>query len=109
MAIENAAAPWVPDACTLPTVEQPTRVAEFDQLFATAVGAITRPTSTSLELTLPAEAEAAARDLAARESQCCAFFTFDFETGTAGTTMRIGVPAGQVAILDALAARAPAE
>ena len=26
---------WVPEACTLPTVEQPVRVAEFDELFAT--------------------------------------------------------------------------
>ncbi len=27
---------WVPDACTLPTVDQPLRVAEFDDLFARA-------------------------------------------------------------------------
>jgi hypothetical protein len=27
----------VPDACTLPTAEQPLRLAEFDELFATAV------------------------------------------------------------------------
>ncbi|MFD6394998.1 hypothetical protein [Nocardia sp. NPDC060259] len=28
---------WVPDACTLPTVEQPIRVAEFDRFFAESV------------------------------------------------------------------------
>jgi hypothetical protein len=28
---------WVPEACTLPTVEQPFRVAEFDDLFAVAL------------------------------------------------------------------------
>ena len=27
---------WVPEACTLPTVERPLRVAEFDYLFAHA-------------------------------------------------------------------------
>ena len=33
---------WVPEACTLPTVEQPLRVAEFDELFATAVRPVER-------------------------------------------------------------------
>ena len=28
---------WVPEACTLPTVEQPLRLIEFDELFATAL------------------------------------------------------------------------
>ncbi len=28
---------WVPDAYTLPTVEQPIRVAEFDRFFAEGV------------------------------------------------------------------------
>ena len=28
---------WVPEACTLPTVEQPLRLAEFDSLFATGL------------------------------------------------------------------------
>jgi predicted metalloendopeptidase len=30
-------AAWVPEACTLPSVEQPLRVAEFDEVFANAV------------------------------------------------------------------------
>ena len=34
---------WVPaDACTLPTAEQPLRVAEFDGLFATALRGMER-------------------------------------------------------------------
>ena len=28
---------WVPEACTLPTVDRPVRLAEFDDLFATAL------------------------------------------------------------------------
>ncbi|MBB6551859.1 hypothetical protein [Nonomuraea rubra] len=35
---------WVgPSACTLPTVEQPLRVAEFDALFAGAVQGVAPP------------------------------------------------------------------
>ena len=33
---------WVPDACTLPTVEQPLRAKEFDDLFRDAVTAVHR-------------------------------------------------------------------
>ncbi|WP_245718914.1 hypothetical protein [Micromonospora rhizosphaerae] len=33
---------WVPEACTLPTAERPLRVAEFDELFATALRGQTR-------------------------------------------------------------------
>ncbi|MEV4838269.1 hypothetical protein AB0K05_27425 [Nonomuraea sp. NPDC049486] len=38
---------WVPSACTLPTAEQPLRVAEFDALFADAVRAVARPDRTA--------------------------------------------------------------
>ena len=33
MTTENAALDWVPEACTLPTAQQPMRLAEFDTLF----------------------------------------------------------------------------
>lgn len=39
---------WVPQSCTLPTVEQPLRVAEFDALFATAVRSAERLRRTEL-------------------------------------------------------------
>ena len=35
---------WVPIDCTLPTTQQPLRVAEFDTLFATALRRVSRPT-----------------------------------------------------------------
>jgi hypothetical protein len=41
--VMSAETRWVPEACTLPTVEQPLRVAEFDDLFATALRGIARP------------------------------------------------------------------
>ncbi|HLS75487.1 MAG TPA: hypothetical protein VK083_01700 [Nocardia sp.] len=99
---------WVPDACTLPTVEQPIRVAEFDSFFAGSVRSAHRPHPTRLDLTLHPGSEDAARDLAARESGCCRFFTFEFPATTADPVMRIGVPGTYVDVLDALEARATA-
>ncbi|PPK71438.1 hypothetical protein V5P93_003304 [Actinokineospora auranticolor] len=69
---------WVPRACALPTAEQPLRLAEFDALF-TALRAVERPEPTRLRLVLDASVEAIARDLAARETECCSFFTFAFD------------------------------
>lgn len=101
---------WAPaDACTLPTAQQPLREAEFAGLFATALGAVTRVSPTRLRLELDPAAEAAARDLAQRESSCCSFFTFDFTRhGTQAVWMEIEVPPARVEVLDGLAAHARA-
>jgi hypothetical protein len=98
---------WAPDACTLPTAERPLRVAEFDDLFA-AVRRSKRPRPTRLELVLPRDVAVSARYLARRETECCSFFTFDFESAGDDVVMRIGVPTSQVQVLDALEARAAA-
>ena len=37
MGMNSADETWVPEACTLPTVDRPLRLAEFDDLFATAL------------------------------------------------------------------------
>ncbi|MGH3677735.1 MAG: hypothetical protein ACRDU5_18770 [Mycobacterium sp.] len=95
---------WAPEACTLPTAERPVRVAEFDEFFAEVLR-FERPRPTRLELVIPAEAEATARDLADRESQCCSFFTFGFEPAGDDVVMHIGVPPTQIAVLDAIEAR----
>ncbi|MBF6499424.1 hypothetical protein GV791_12365 [Nocardia cyriacigeorgica] len=105
MTISPAHEGWVPDACTLPTVAQPIRVAEFDRFFTDAVRRSHRPTPTRLELLLDAGAENTARDLAARETSCCSFFTFGIEPTDTGPVMSIEVPATYTAVLDALAAR----
>ncbi|WP_039828211.1 hypothetical protein [Nocardia testacea] len=99
---------WVPDACTLPTVEQPIRTAEFDRLFTDSARDIRRPGPERLELVLARDTESVARDLAARESSCCSFFTFDFASTAEGTVMSVGVPAAYTEVLDAFAARAQA-
>jgi len=93
-----------PDACTLPTAERPLRVAEFDDIFTSVVRA-ERPDPTRLDLVMPRAVEAAARDLARRESDCCSFFTFDFESAGDDVLMHIGVSREQVEVLDAIEAR----
>jgi hypothetical protein len=98
---------WAPDACTLPTAERPLRVAEFDDLF-TAVRRSERPLPTRLDLVLPRNIEAAARNLARRESDCCSFFTFEFRSVGDDVVMHIAVPPEHVEALDALEARAAA-
>ena len=95
---------WTPDACTLPTTERPLRVAEFDELL-TAVRRSERPAPTRLDLVLPRDVEAAGRDLARRETECCSFFTFEFESAGDDVVVHVGVPPEQIAVLDALEAR----
>lgn len=100
---------WVPDSCRLPAAEQPVRLAEFDRFFADVVRRLDRPSAQLLRLHLvgTAEAERSARDLSARESACCSFFTFDVtRSGPDALTLDVRVPASHVGVLDALAERA---
>jgi hypothetical protein len=101
---------WVPESCTLPTVQRPLRVAEFDDLFATAVRPAERLHPTALLLRLPAgdRTAVAARDLIARETGCCSFFVFELRVSAAGTELEVRVPASQTAVLDAMQQRAEA-
>jgi hypothetical protein len=101
---------WVPESCTLPTVEQPLRVAEFDDLFASAVAPAERMGSTGLRVHLPAgdEVVATAEELVARESECCSFFSFEVRPSSGGTELEVRVPESQTAVLDAVAQRAEA-
>jgi hypothetical protein len=92
------------EACTLPTAEQPLRVAEFDQLFAEHLEYADRVDPQTLDLTLDPDARATTENLIARESECCAFFTF---TINGATSLRITVPPAYTAVLDGLTARLP--
>jgi hypothetical protein len=97
---------WVPEACTLPTVERPVRLAEFDNLFATALRGQQRLSPTALRWRLDPAAEVTARDLTARESSCCSFFTFSFAPAGDFLDLDVRVPPAHVEVLDALADRA---
>ena len=107
---------WLaPDACTLPTAEQPLRVAEFDQLFHDHLTRVEtqRPEHLSLHFTGPSGLAELVTDLAARESSCCSFFSFATtllaETGDEQQVrLDVRVPANRVDVLTALAARAEA-
>ena len=95
---------WASDACTLPTAERPLRVAEFDELF-TFVSRAERRGPRLLDLVLPRDVESDARNLADRESECCSFFTFEFEGAGNDVVMHISVPPEQIEVLDAIEAR----
>ena len=102
----------VPDACSLPTAEQPLRVAEFEALFASAVRSVDRLDDRHVRVQLAGEAGLAAtvRDLTVRENGCCGFFGFTVTpaAATAGeaVTLDVEVPANYVDVLDGLAALA---
>jgi hypothetical protein len=102
---------WAPTECTLPTAEQPLRVAEFDELFATSLRAVARLTPTHLRLHLDGagQVEATTRDLVARETACCSFFTFNLDrTADDRLQLDVQVPAPYSQVLDGLATRATA-
>ncbi|MCG8927239.1 hypothetical protein [Lentzea sp. CC55] len=100
---------WVPDACTLPTDGRPLRVAEFDELFATAVKRVDRPESTRLVLDLEPRPEVAGRtaDPATRETGCCSFFTFGLTATGGALRLSVEVPDAHTEVLDAPARRLP--
>lgn len=97
----------VPVECTLPTAEQPLRVAEFNDVFA-LVRAVQRPAPARLLLALrPAPGRAqAVRDLAARESTCCSFFDFTVHDQDDEVVLEVTVPPAQLGVLEAMAEHA---
>ncbi|HZA74436.1 MAG TPA: hypothetical protein VE476_16205 [Propionibacteriaceae bacterium] len=92
------------EACTLPTMERPLRVAEFDRLFATAAADAERLGPQTARIALPPRPElaATAADLVVRETQCCSFFAFAL-TATGGRLhLDVTVPESQIEVLDAI-------
>jgi hypothetical protein len=94
------------DACTMPTAERPLRLAEFDDLFTTAVRRVERHgNDVRMHLAGAAGLTERVRDLTARETQCCSFFTFAIAGTDDDLTLDISVPPARREILDALAVR----
>jgi hypothetical protein len=106
----------VPDACSLPTVEQPLRLAEFDALFSTAVRTVETlgPAHARMRLTGPVGLAATVRDLTARETECCSFFAFTVtpepvaDGDGEALLLDVRVPAQYADVLASLAGRAAA-
>jgi len=101
---------WVPEACTLPTVEQPLRATAFDDVFEQAVIAVDRVENHRVRLVLRPDPVVAARvaDLMVRETDCCSFFGFTLSATGGALTLDVTVPPGQIPVLDALLDRARA-
>lgn len=101
---------WVPDACTLPTEEQPLRRGEFDDLFARDVLDVRRVSSQRVRLVLRPDPDVASRaaGLATKEAACCSFFFFDLAIADAEVAMDVSTAPGHEAVLTALAGRAEA-
>ncbi|MCP3805541.1 hypothetical protein NLX83_40375 [Allokutzneria sp. A3M-2-11 16] len=94
---------WAPQACTLPTEQQPLRVAEFNALFADALLTAHRTAPTRLRLVLDGNAEDRAAELTRRETECCSFFTFTFTRNDNHVYLDVEVPDKHADVLDALA------
>lgn len=94
----------IPDACTLPTVEQPLRQAEFVALCGSALRGQERVSDRRLRLTLSGGDDLleTVLDLTARESDCCSFFEFMVTPSTVGVVLDIEVPAEHTGVLDGL-------
>jgi hypothetical protein len=101
---------WVPDACTLPTVERPLRRAEFDDLFVHDVLAVRRESTRRLRLALRPDPEAAARAarLAVQETGCCSFFGFGLVVSDGALSLVVETAPAHEDVLAALGGRAEA-
>ena len=81
----------------------PTRLAEFDALFAEHVTSVQRAGETvCLQLHGPETLRDRVQDLADRESSCCSFFTFVVAGTHEDLTLEISVPPARREILDSL-------
>ena len=107
-------ADWVPAACTLPTVEQPLRLAEFDTLFTASLRSVERSSARHARLVLAGDGTLATRvrQLADAETSCCSFFTFTLTPLTPDqahatvVALDIEVPPTRSDVLAALVGRA---
>lgn len=99
---------WVPEACTLPTVERPLRRREFDDLFSGDVVGVVSASATRTRLDLRPDRDVAARAaaLAVEEAGCCSFFAFHLSIGDGTVTLEIDSAAEHQEVLAALTARA---
>lgn len=111
MTTDEHSGDWVPDACSLPTADQPLRRAEFDDLFARDVLEMTMPSPQRVDLELRADPEVAARAaaLAVKETGCCSFFTFTLDIGDGRLSLCVEASAAHGDVVAALATRAEAQ
>lgn len=93
----------VPAACSVPAADHPLRVSEFDALFAGSLAGLERVDATTQDLRFRFEPglDRSIGELAARETECCSFFTFTLDRAE-GLGLRVRVPGQYVEVLDGL-------
>ena len=92
----------------MPTAERPLRLAEFDKLFSSSLIVQKRLSPIALRCLLDPAVEPIARELTAKESECCSFFQFEFTSTEDTLELDVQVPEEQTEVLDALEQRAAA-
>ena len=95
-------------ACTLPSVDRPLRVADFDALFAAHLVRAERTGPTAARLVMaggPGVADRVQR-LADAESSCCSFFDFTVSDAGGEVVLGVSVPQTYADVLAGLVARA---
>jgi hypothetical protein len=90
----------IPEACTLPTLSRPLRLAELEAMFTTSLGPGERLGPTRARFPLTGSASLV-RELTAREAECCSFFTFTVTSAS----LELEVPPAHADVLAALLAR----
>lgn len=94
-------------ACTMPTSARPLRLAEFDELFSASLRRIEdRGRGVRMHFCGEDGLMDRVRDLTARETSCCSFFTFDLTGSDHDLVLDISVPPARQEILDSLVDRA---
>lgn len=97
---------WASSACTLPTAEQPLRIAEFDAFFAQDALAVIRHSAELLSIAVRPEAAGRAAMLAVKETGCCSFFTFELKASGGEVILSVSADPAHAEILAALGDRA---
>ena len=97
-----------PSACTLPTEDQPLRVAEFDDFFSHDAVGLNRLSPNQLRIEVRADPAAASRaaSLAVKETGCCSFFTFELRISAGSADLVVSTAETHAAVLAALGDRA---
>ncbi|WP_091023212.1 hypothetical protein [Nocardioides szechwanensis] len=95
------------DACTLPTLERPLRLSEFDALFRESLTSVEQHGDVAvLHLTGRPGLVTRIHDLTDREADCCTFFGFEVEGTDDDLALRITVTPERADVLTALVTRA---
>ena len=95
----------ISDSCTLDRSELPRRLEDWRHLLADCD--ITRE-GTGATITLRADTDVVAvAELAAAETACCSFFTFELRVDATGNSLRVTAPEAQQSMIDLLVGTTP--